>query len=431
MISAGIHSVYPPEVLPTTSDTYPAVMGQMVRDLSVNNQISGVQGLPANTVAVGGISGAPVSGGNRSSTSSNPPQQSHLNSLFNNIHVPQVQMSVQPSVDSRQTIIGAVPGSEFYVQSPPTSVPDFNNRAGSIGSPSSDRGSPHVQSYGGILNANGTFHGNHHHPGYAAGGDGNIYGAPSNRQPRQPQTGTSKPLHGHKAAEQRSRNKLKNCVHELLISVPSLQGVKNPTKATILKKSAEYVNYAKKTNKDLKDENQKLKNDCESLKSEKDQLREEKRELDSQLKTASLVTVEIMDPEFNYVFVDSMWEIMMGFEKDEIIGRSSHNVTACTTCPVMLRHQETVVEDLLKGTEWQGVVLGARKDGKLFACEAVTSPVTNKAGVITQFITKRKNFHLLTPPQAEKVCKTKDIKSLDNSEFLSKLKISSLVETEI
>ena len=198
----------------------------------------------------------------------------------------------------------------------------------------------------------------------------------------------------------------------------------------ILKKSAEYVNYAKKANQELKSENERLRDDFEKLKQEKDQLREEKQSIQTELKNSRLVTVEIVDLDFTYIYVDSMWEIVTGYEMSEITGKSSRDVIACATCPMLLKHTEDVMEGLKEGKEWQGVVLGARKDGKLFACEAVTSPVKNKSGTITQFITKRKNFHILTAAQADKVCQHPS--SLESGvEFLSNLRISSIVESEI
>eukprot|EP01137_Pigoraptor_chileana_P012144 Opistho-2@64171 len=68
--------------------------------------------------------------------------------------------------------------------------------------------------------------------------------------------GVADRVSSHKASEQRSREKLKQSIQELVLSIPTLSSMKNPSKATIIKKATDFVNHAKKTNSALLSENQ-------------------------------------------------------------------------------------------------------------------------------------------------------------------------------
>lgn len=123
----------------------------------------------------------------------------------------------------------------------------------------------------------------------------------------------------------KSREKLKQSISELVISVPALAGMKSASKATIIKKATEFVNYAKKANQVLLQENQQARNAIQ-------QLQQEKLRIQHSVQVSNIMTVEITDPEMRYIFVDHMWEIVLGYTKQEVIGRFLKEVVGCPSC---------------------------------------------------------------------------------------------------
>lgn len=134
--------------------------------------------------------------------------------------------------------------------------------------------------------------------------------------------------HSHKASEQRSRDRLRNSIQELVVTVPSLANVKNPSKATIIHKAAEYVEYAKQTNQALMEENKRAQMMIAQLQAEHLRIR--------RTPTANIVTIEILDLERRFVFVDHMWEIVIGYSHKEVVGKMVKDVIGCPKCRTLV-----------------------------------------------------------------------------------------------
>eukprot|EP01135_Chromosphaera_perkinsii_P010995 Nk52_evm29s2309 gene=Nk52_evmTU29s2309 len=201
----------------------------------------------------------------------------------------------------------------------------------------------------------------------------------------------------HKASEQRSRQKLKECIEELVLSVPTLKEHKAPTKATIIKKATEYVQHSSKQNEKLKQENEALQKEIADL-----HLRSSK--VQTQLQIANIMTVEIVDMDMRYIFVDHMWEIVMGFGRGEVVGKFIKEVTGCAQCPLMAVRCVEIMKNIAAGQAWHGVVLSRRRDGRAFACEAEISPIIDSQGKVFQHVCTRRNFHMLSQTEKEKLC---------------------------
>lgn len=58
----------------------------------------------------------------------------------------------------------------------------------------------------------------------------------------------------------------------------------------------------------------------------------ERLKLQHDKKLSSIVTVEIVSTDTTYMFVDHMWEIMMGYKREEVVGRKAKEVIGCNKC---------------------------------------------------------------------------------------------------
>eukprot|EP00123_Amoebidium_parasiticum_P017942 comp24041_c1_seq2/m.43078 comp24041_c1_seq2/g.43078 ORF comp24041_c1_seq2/g.43078 comp24041_c1_seq2/m.43078 type:complete len:436 (-) comp24041_c1_seq2:42-1349(-) len=129
----------------------------------------------------------------------------------------------------------------------------------------------------------------------------------------------------HKASEQRSRDKLKTSIRELVMTVPSLATMKKPSKAVVIKKATEYVNHQKRVAQGLKAENDMYKQELAKMHMERSRLQHE-------LKLGSIVTVEMVTADLRYIFVDHNWEIMYGYARHEVVGKLILDVLGCPKC---------------------------------------------------------------------------------------------------
>eukprot|EP00124_Ichthyophonus_hoferi_P000316 Ihof_evm12s11 gene=Ihof_evmTU12s11 len=186
----------------------------------------------------------------------------------------------------------------------------------------------------------------------------------------------------HKASEQRSRAKLKGCLSELCLTVPGLRQVKKPTKATVLKKATEYM---QETNSKYKE----AKQAAEALAKDNEVLITEKEELIKKLEISSISTLEITDVNNRFIFVDPTWEIVLGYKRQEVVGKLVHDLVDCPTCPFMHTHRDVIKTSLETGQEWAGITVGIRNDGRAFVCETTITPMMcdNK---VQQYITRRR-----------------------------------------
>eukprot|EP01134_Creolimax_fragrantissima_P000416 CFRG0416T1 len=223
----------------------------------------------------------------------------------------------------------------------------------------------------------------------------------------------------HKAAERRSRAKLRDSLKSLCLSIPSLRDVSNPSKAVIMQKASEYI-------KDTVDDLEKLKSQTDQQKSEKSVLAAEKASIELQMEAASITTVEITDSEDRVVFVDHMWEIVMGFSRHEVVGDLIHSIVDCSSCPFMSARNKQIKTSLQAGEDWRGIMLGSRRDGQAFACEATTTPIPG-ADSKFQFLTTRKNFHLLATDEQQELCSKQLADNINSSVQVDSEKVRTLI----
>lgn len=70
----------------------------------------------------------------------------------------------------------------------------------------------------------------------------------------------------------------------------------------------------------------------------------------------------------------------------------------------MIDRCQEIASSICKNNVWHGLVLGKRKDGRAFACEATVTPMTDSSGKVYQYIMVRKNFHLISDVECREIC---------------------------
>ncbi|KNC86020.1 hypothetical protein, variant [Sphaeroforma arctica JP610] len=228
-------------------------------------------------------------------------------------------------------------------------------------------------------------------------------------------------ISSHKAAERRSRAKLKDSLKSLCLSIPALREVHNPSKAVIMQQASEYI-------KNTVDSLEEVKSVAEKDKEEKVQLAAAKASVELQLEAASITTVEITDSEERVVFVDHMWEIVMGYSRAEVVGSLIHSIVDCSSCPFMSARGQSIKAALANGEDWKGVMLGSRRDGQSFACEATTTPIPGCGGSGFQYLTRRRNFHLLATDEQEELCSNQLSKTIQSSVPVDSERVRQIIQ---
>lgn len=70
----------------------------------------------------------------------------------------------------------------------------------------------------------------------------------------------------------------------------------------------------------------------------------------------------------------------------------------------MANRTKSIDQAVEEASVWHGLVLGQRKDGRPFACEATITPMVDDMGSTTQLIMVRKNFHLISNLECIEIC---------------------------
>lgn len=201
----------------------------------------------------------------------------------------------------------------------------------------------------------------------------------------------------HKASERKSRDKVRVAIKDLVLSLPELRESKNPTKAAIIKNATEYI---KKIQMEVQDMTQKYTATTHEL---------------TGLKKTTICTIEILSyPTHVYMYVDSNWEMLMGYSSDYVNNRVGWNLIDCHACPAMNLAGTKMLSCIQQGLGWQGVVLGQRKDLQTFICQVEMNVVKDSMGNIVQYIVKRKNIHFIAPIDKDSICQTGGIIGYSN-----------------
>lgn len=103
----------------------------------------------------------------------------------------------------------------------------------------------------------------------------------------------------------------------------------------------------------------------------------------------SPASVIITNKEGNIIYVNSEFEKLSGYQRDEILNRNPRFLKSGITAPTT--HQQ-LWEKLNRGENWEGEFCNQSKDGKLFWVESNISPVTNSKGNITHYIAVQKDI---------------------------------------
>lgn len=118
----------------------------------------------------------------------------------------------------------------------------------------------------------------------------------------------------------------------------------------------------------------------------------------------SPASIVITNVEGNIQYVNSKFETVSGYKKEEVIGKNPRVLKSGYT-------HETDYKNLWKtisnGKEWQGEFHNKRKNGELYWERALISPIFNSVGAITHYIavkediTEEKQQQLLLKYQAK------------------------------
>src|ERR1019366_4886580 len=107
----------------------------------------------------------------------------------------------------------------------------------------------------------------------------------------------------------------------------------------------------------------------------------------SDLKSAALDAaadaIVITDFKANIVWVNSAFERLTGYAKEEAIGQSTRLLKSGEHRPFFYKSMWNTIR---AGRKWQGELVNRRKDGTLYAEEMTINPVRDSSGAITYFV---------------------------------------------
>lgn len=121
----------------------------------------------------------------------------------------------------------------------------------------------------------------------------------------------------------------------------------------------------------------------------------EQKVADMELKKLSAVIehsvniVFITDVKGNIEYVNSMFEKVTGWTKEEAIGQNPRILSSGKTPEV---EYEDLWRTILAGKTWRGVVNNKKKDGHYYWVSSVLSPIKNERGEITHFLAMQEDI---------------------------------------
>ncbi len=130
-----------------------------------------------------------------------------------------------------------------------------------------------------------------------------------------------------------------------------------------------------------------------------EKIAEQRTELQQALRQAELATavleqaadaIEITDAETRLLYVNSAFERITGYTRQEVIGQTSAQLFRES------QHEDDLYDEITQtirsGEVWQGTYLGRRKNGLLYPQEATIFPIHNKAGQITNYVAIKRDI---------------------------------------
>jgi PAS domain S-box-containing protein len=99
-------------------------------------------------------------------------------------------------------------------------------------------------------------------------------------------------------------------------------------------------------------------------------------------------SIIVTNPEGVIEYVNPAFEKMTGYARKEVIGQNIELVDSG-------RHSKTflssIIDTLQRGEIWQGRIVNKRKDNTLYETEATVSPIKNKIGEITNYVSLQRD----------------------------------------
>ena len=99
-------------------------------------------------------------------------------------------------------------------------------------------------------------------------------------------------------------------------------------------------------------------------------------------------SIIVTDPEGIIEYVNPAFEKITGYSRQEVIGRNIELVDSGLHSKTFLR---SIIDTLQRGEIWQGRTVNKRKDSSLYETEATVSPIKNKTGKITNYVSLQRD----------------------------------------
>ena len=99
-------------------------------------------------------------------------------------------------------------------------------------------------------------------------------------------------------------------------------------------------------------------------------------------------SIIVTDPEGIIEYVNPAFESITGYSRQEVIGRNIDLVDSGQHSKTFLN---AIIDTLRRGEIWQGRTVNKRKDSSLYETEVTVSPIKNKKGEITNFVSLQRD----------------------------------------
>ena len=99
-------------------------------------------------------------------------------------------------------------------------------------------------------------------------------------------------------------------------------------------------------------------------------------------------SIIVTTPEGIIEYVNPAFEITTGYSRHEVMG---HNIELMDSGQHSKTFLSSISDTLQRGEIWQGRIINKRKDSSLYETEATVSPIKNKAGEITSYVSLQRD----------------------------------------
>ena len=109
----------------------------------------------------------------------------------------------------------------------------------------------------------------------------------------------------------------------------------------------------------------------------------------SQVVDQSPVSIVITDLEGNIEYVNPRALELTGYTGDELLGENPRILKSGKTS---VKEYKVLWATILRGKTWKGVLLNKKKNGELFWEDTIISPIKNKLGIMTHFLSVKEDI---------------------------------------